>query len=485
MGLCINNQRIKSIFLNNEVSCKGVYAVKLMIQGEYNIITVDDFIPCKPLDMTPAFSYTKNNEIWIMILEKAWAKINNACYMRTWLGTPHEALTTLTEAPCVFEHHKKYINKFTEIQFWKILTNAMERKWALSADTEEIKDSEKLGLVPFHAYSIIKIYDLPKQELRLLKIRNPWGAKVWKGDYSISSHLWTETLKNEIGLTEMNFSTGTFFISFQDYIKNFAWTFVCKYEDNYHYRFKRFTISTDPYKSNNKYTSNDIFVKSKIYVKIKTHSFISLHQPQKRFMDSQNSQTKSIEKIPIGLLILTKYKDNKNILISTDFINWEKIYLEVILEPGEYHIFAKILEIPKNYDYSLVISSYSEHPLEIHEAYDSDVRRFFLNDILINLAKNNTKKEYFCEKEKSSFYSVLLEECNSLGYGVFYYENNSKDGYLNITVTFQEIIGINILYNPTEFKIKPLESNSFFIEFIKMPWECKIKWSHELEFIYY
>ena len=51
-----------------------------------------------------------------------------------------------------------------------------------------------------------------------------------------------KTLKNEIGLTEMNISTGTFFISFQEYIKNFAWTFVCKYEDNYQYRFKRFTI---------------------------------------------------------------------------------------------------------------------------------------------------------------------------------------------------------------------------------------------------
>jgi hypothetical protein len=491
MGLCINNQRIKRIFLNKEVNSKGVYGVKLLIQGEYNAITVDDFIPCKRGDMTPAFSYTKNNEIWIMILEKAWAKINKSCYMRTWLGTPHEALTTLTEAPCVFEHHKKYIDNHRIDELWRIISCAMERKWVPCADTEEIKNSEEVGLVPFHAYAIIKIYDLPEYDLKLMKIRNPWGAKVWKGDYSSTSNLWTENLKKAIGQNEFNISKGTFFISFEDYVKNFAWTFICKYEDNYHYRYKRFTMNTeDHYESSNELNrgiDNYQFVKSIIEVKQHTHGFICLHQPQKRFMDTKDNTQ---EKIPIGLIILTKYQDKKYRLISTDFINWEKIYLEVTFDPGEYHIFAKSLVIQKDISYPLVLSSYSEYPLEIHKPSENKIAKNCLSNILIDLAKNNSKKQYFSEKEKSSYYSVLIDECNSLGHGIFYYENNSKNGYLNVTVSFQESQGIKVLWNQTrsenilEFKINPIESKAFFLEFVKMPWECKIKWSHELNYNY-
>jgi hypothetical protein len=42
--------------------------------GKFEIITVDDRIPCKPGTSEPAFTQPNGNELWAMLLEKAFAK---------------------------------------------------------------------------------------------------------------------------------------------------------------------------------------------------------------------------------------------------------------------------------------------------------------------------------------------------------------------------------------------------------------------------
>jgi calpain-15 len=37
-------------------------------------VVVDDYIPCK--DGRIVFSHAHDNELWVMLLEKAWAKIH-------------------------------------------------------------------------------------------------------------------------------------------------------------------------------------------------------------------------------------------------------------------------------------------------------------------------------------------------------------------------------------------------------------------------
>jgi Calpain family cysteine protease len=46
---------------------------------------------------------------------------------------------------------------------------------------------EKLGFVKGHAYAVLKTYEDPdlvnkktKKQVKLIKIRNPWGEKEWK-----------------------------------------------------------------------------------------------------------------------------------------------------------------------------------------------------------------------------------------------------------------------------------------------------------------
>jgi calpain-15 len=53
---------------------------------------------------------------------------------------------------------------------------------------------ENRGLFDDHAYSLLSVHQLDG-DIRLLKIRNPWGSNEWTGDWSDSSDKWTPELK--------------------------------------------------------------------------------------------------------------------------------------------------------------------------------------------------------------------------------------------------------------------------------------------------
>ena len=102
-------QRIKDIFETDEVNVSGCYAVRICINGEFKKIVVDDTFPCTQGDgfgsgMIPAFSKTKNKELWVLLLEKVWAKLNHT-YENTITGYASEAFRCLTGAPVDFYNH--------------------------------------------------------------------------------------------------------------------------------------------------------------------------------------------------------------------------------------------------------------------------------------------------------------------------------------------------------------------------------------------
>jgi calpain-15 len=59
-------------------------------------IDMDEFVPW--LYNEPAFSKTMESELWVVLLEKAWAKIYTS-YKRIEAGYPEEPLHDLTGAP--------------------------------------------------------------------------------------------------------------------------------------------------------------------------------------------------------------------------------------------------------------------------------------------------------------------------------------------------------------------------------------------------
>ena len=59
---------------------------------------IDDFFPCTGSYGGPAFTRANGNEIWVLILEKAWAKIHGS-YERIEAGLCRDAFRDLTGAP--------------------------------------------------------------------------------------------------------------------------------------------------------------------------------------------------------------------------------------------------------------------------------------------------------------------------------------------------------------------------------------------------
>ena len=71
-----------------------MYCLKLCIDGVWRSITLDNYFPIK--HGKPAF--THGNELWPMLVEKAWAKVFKN-YTNIIGGYPREVLRAITGAP--------------------------------------------------------------------------------------------------------------------------------------------------------------------------------------------------------------------------------------------------------------------------------------------------------------------------------------------------------------------------------------------------
>ena len=68
------------------------------------MIIVDDFIPCGGPTKGPCFSKAHGDELWVLILEKAWAKVHGS-YERIEAGFAENVFRDLTGAPCQLLSH--------------------------------------------------------------------------------------------------------------------------------------------------------------------------------------------------------------------------------------------------------------------------------------------------------------------------------------------------------------------------------------------
>lgn len=103
-------ERVKRIFLTKEVNEAGCYALQLYVNGEPHVVVVDDYLPWHKINKTWAFSRcSSETEIWVQLLEKAWAKVFGN-YMRIEGGQAGEALPALTGAPVQMLDHREITN---------------------------------------------------------------------------------------------------------------------------------------------------------------------------------------------------------------------------------------------------------------------------------------------------------------------------------------------------------------------------------------
>ena len=82
---------------------------------------MDDYLPC--IGDEPAFSKGHGGELWVLLLEKAWAKVHGS-YDRIQEGGSAEPMRDLTGAPCysyMIKDEPDVFDKVVEGHFKKYL----------------------------------------------------------------------------------------------------------------------------------------------------------------------------------------------------------------------------------------------------------------------------------------------------------------------------------------------------------------------------
>ena len=118
-ALAENPHRIKQMFHTKTVTDSGAYAVRLYVNGEPTDVVVDDYFPYDPRPEKDCWMFsrdTKENEIWVQILEKAYAKVFGS-YEIVEGGKPYQAFTNLTGFPCENLYH----DEIEEESLWKMI----------------------------------------------------------------------------------------------------------------------------------------------------------------------------------------------------------------------------------------------------------------------------------------------------------------------------------------------------------------------------
>ncbi len=160
-------ERVKSIFIcKSDTNWKleeildeslkyGVFCVNILDAGEPIEMLIDDYFPFWKENEEPCFSKCRNGEVWVMILEKVWAKLHKG-YGNIWAGHPTECLHDLTGGPTKLLHTK---NEDIE-KLWNLLLEYENKNYIMNASTYEDNEgiAEKInskGLAANHAYSIL------------------------------------------------------------------------------------------------------------------------------------------------------------------------------------------------------------------------------------------------------------------------------------------------------------------------------------------
>ncbi|XP_020212911.1 calpain-type cysteine protease DEK1 [Cajanus cajan] len=221
--------RISEVIITPEYNEEGIYTVRFCVQGEWIPVVVDDWIPCE-LPGKPAFATSKKAyELWVSILEKAYAKLHGS-YEALEGGLVQDALVDLTGGAgeeIDMRSGEAQID-LASGRLWSQLLRFKQEGFLLGTGSPSGSDVHisSSGIVQGHAYSILQVREVDGH--KLVQIRNPWANEVeWNGPWSDSSPEWTDRIKHKLKHVPQS-KDGIFWMSWQDFQIHFRSIYICR-----------------------------------------------------------------------------------------------------------------------------------------------------------------------------------------------------------------------------------------------------------------
>lgn len=124
------------------------------------------------------------------------------------------------------------VAKVDHTNMWNFLYNYYQQKFFIacintSTTQHNFKNAEQgqQGILENHYYSIIDMRDFPKDNLRLIRLRNPWGSEgVWTGPFCEEADDWEKykAVKEDVkNAPKTKKSDGSWWMSLSDFMLQF------------------------------------------------------------------------------------------------------------------------------------------------------------------------------------------------------------------------------------------------------------------------
>lgn len=136
--------RIKKAFASDTANSIGCYAVDLYLNGERTEIIIDDQFPVYGGSTDIACSSSLYNDIWMQLLEKAWAKANGG-YDKIVFGLSSEVLKAVTGAPTFTYDHDDFSKDEIYKQLKKAVSSGHTTLCSLDLESYTSKDSQYIS----------------------------------------------------------------------------------------------------------------------------------------------------------------------------------------------------------------------------------------------------------------------------------------------------------------------------------------------------
>lgn len=226
----------------------GAHRVTLNKSGWWHNVIVDDYLPVVCGRPKYAKSAGDPCELWVSILEKAYAKLHG-CYANIVVGDPLMAIQDFTGFPTArFDELFAQDIKTGGTEFFESLENYFRSGYQIIINTP-VRDSKnaemegffkEAGLRMGYAYPVRAVCHFPNENVYLMQICNPWSGGIeWKGEWGENDSAWERHQEIAKACGHGTPQPGTFWMSWDDVKKYFTGCgVVFYYQNNMDYRIR-------------------------------------------------------------------------------------------------------------------------------------------------------------------------------------------------------------------------------------------------------